>query len=247
MSICRQLLLHGAPQLPADGRSIAADLSARVAVTLPSGVMRPLSCIFSREGHSRAALTGADFQHAVGGEARALQLLRGVVEERHQQDDLARQVRQRGSIPARLLPRLFTHFICACPRMTHRAHRKPLPFAKKKKKTQFTEHKVHADTKVSAGCLLKMLVCFTLVYRKPTGASKAHNELAGSRLVQGRAAAHHLVLVVQHHQAAGRQRGLRRAQHRHEALLQQRLVPRLRAHQFEDITHSVCIHTCSEG
>lgn len=68
------------------------------------------------------------------------------------------------------------------------------------------------------------------------GRQSARRSCNGSRLVQGGDAAHHLVLVVQHHQAAGGQRGLRGAQHRHEALLQQRLVPRLRAHQSGDTT-----------
>jgi len=49
------------------------------------------------------ARTRADLQHAVAGEARALQLLRRVVEERHQQHCLAGQVRQGRRIPAGLL------------------------------------------------------------------------------------------------------------------------------------------------
>ncbi len=49
----------------------------------------------------------------------------------------------------------------------------------------------------------------------------------GVNLVRCPMPAHHLVLVVQHRQAAVRQRRLGRMQHRHEALLQQRLVPGL--------------------
>ena len=98
-----------------------------------------------REGHSQPALTGADFQHAVGGEARALQLLRGVVEERHQQDDLARQVRQRGRVPARLLPSPFTSFICQCSWMPNKA----LPQTCNKE--QFSQSKPRIQAQKGAG------------------------------------------------------------------------------------------------
>ena len=111
---CCLLLLHGAPpihllagepsrQTPA----LAGATSSAHAQTLPSEVRRP----YSRNDHSQPALTGADFQHAVRGEARAQQLAWRVVEAGHQQDDLARKVRQRGRVPARLLlkPR-YTHY-----------------------------------------------------------------------------------------------------------------------------------------